>query len=173
MRILALLLAASAAVAADQPPPGPAISARIAARESYRLVFNDEFNEPMNRRRAGPPRPAANWFRSFFFGQAPSPAEMFSVAHGALTMTGTEALGATIATAGSTPGPNGWGGRVFRNGAYFEARIALGPDQPGSATAWAGLLVDGDRAYGPARRGALAGPAGRFLPLRGGRFLRI
>lgn len=136
MRILVLLLAASAAVAADQPPPSVAISARIAARESYRLVFDDEFDDAATIGEAPGAASGAKWFRSFFFGQAPSPPQMFKVADGTLTLTGTTALGATIATAGSVPGPTGWGGRVFRNGAYFEARIALGPDQPGSGIAW-------------------------------------
>jgi hypothetical protein len=135
MRTPVLLLLTSSLLAADQTPAAD-LTAPIPARQSYRLVFSDDFDNASTIGASPAEAPGAKWFRSYFFGEPVTAPSALSLSRGVLTMVGTAAHRASIQTAAPAPGPAGWGGRVFRNGAYFEARIALGPDELATPTAW-------------------------------------
>lgn len=113
-----------------EPPASPA------PRQSFGLVFADEFDDPRSIGNDPASDPGARWFRAGFFGFPTTPPSMTSMSRGVLTLTGTAAQGASIHTAAPAAGPQGWGGRAFRNGAYFEARIALGPQRAATRSAW-------------------------------------
>lgn len=126
----ALSVLASSPAATARPPASPAPG------QSFSLVFVDEFDDPRSIGSDPASDSAALWYRTAFFGFPTTPPSMISMSDGVLTLIGTAAQGASIHTAAPAPGANGWGGRTFRNGAYFEARIALGPLSAATRSAW-------------------------------------
>jgi hypothetical protein len=103
---------------------------------SYRMVFSDEFNDPSSVREHADDRSSAKWYRSRFFGEASTPVQMLRFNAGVITLVGTDIQAAQIQTAAPFSNAAGWKGRVFRNGAYFEARIAIGDNRLATKQAW-------------------------------------
>lgn len=132
--LILFLVAGPYALAAQ--PVTPRIPVSIESWSSYRLVFSDDFVDGATIGLRPTEAADAQWFRSFFFGHSTTPPSTLSIAGGVLTMIGSAEQPARIQTAGPEAGPSGWGGRVFRNGAYFEARIALGPDNLATTAFW-------------------------------------
>jgi hypothetical protein len=103
----------------------------------YHLVFFDDFRDANSVALDGAANPRAKWFRARFFGEGASPSSMLSFQDGILTLAGTTQQSAQIQTASPSSDNNeGWTGRAFRNGAYFEARIAIGADRFATESAW-------------------------------------
>lgn len=130
--LVALLLALCAACSAS----AQSLPADVAERDEYRIVFEDEFSSAASIGDSPSDSPRAKWFRSFFFGWPTTPADALTLSDGVLHLQADAGEGAILASAAPAPGPAGWAGRVFRNGAFFEARIALGPDRRGNPSAW-------------------------------------
>ncbi len=126
----ALFSGAGVSLAGAAPP------ARPVGLEGYRLSFSDEFNSIASIAADQATNPRAQWFRARFFGDLTTAASTLSIKNGVLTMTGTQAQPAHIQSAAPSGGNAGWVGRAFRNGAYFEARIAVGADSLATASGW-------------------------------------
>lgn len=116
---------ACSAVAGDLPTDVP-------GAERYRLVFSDEFTSPASIGATPTEAPDAKWYRAFFFGYPETSPHSVRIEGGVLQMQSEDGTSVNLGTAAPTNNRAGWGGRVFRNGAYWEARIALGPDVAGS-----------------------------------------
>jgi hypothetical protein len=115
--------------AASPPPPAPA--------NGYQLTFVDDFRDPDSIALDATSNRDAKWFRNRFFGEGATPRSMLSIRNGVLTLRGTTQRAAHIQTASpSGDDEDGWAGRVFRNGAYIEARIAVGSDRLATESAW-------------------------------------
>lgn len=131
MTILPLICMSTACSASAEGVPSDA-----ANRERYRIVFSDEFDS-LDTIGADPDHaPQAKWYRNFFFGHPTTLASALQVKDGVLIMQPDENEGANLITAAPTSNALGWAGRVFRRGAYFEARIALGPDMRDNPRYW-------------------------------------
>lgn len=119
--LIMMLGAACTALAQELPEAVP-------DREAYQLVFDDDFSSIATIAETPAADPSAKWFRSFYFGHPTSAEDAFSVEDGVLHMQAEEGHGSQLVTAAPADNEGGWAGSVFRNGAYFEARIAIGPD---------------------------------------------
>jgi hypothetical protein len=126
---LACYFAAMASASIAAPP-------RPANLSGYTLAFADEFDALTSIAEDPASNPTAKWFRKRFFGDPTTLPSMMSIDRGVLTLVGTSSQPAHIQTAAPFADDAGWKGRAFRNGAYFEARIALGDERLATASGW-------------------------------------
>ncbi|WP_152539418.1 hypothetical protein [Methylomicrobium lacus] len=105
----------------------------------YQLVFSDEFNSASTIDVKGTGDPKFKWYTTPFFVRPSSKKpSVIEVSNGVLTLNSTKnsARNSNIATA--MPGNNkqGWLGKAFGAGAYFEARISFDPITVNTANGW-------------------------------------
>lgn len=106
----------------------------------YKLVFGDEFNSSstidINRSGAA----GFKWYTTpFFVPPSSKTPSIIKVSNGVLTLnsTATSVRNGNIATVASTnSNSQGYIGKVFGGGAYFEARIAFDPTKVNTANGW-------------------------------------
>jgi hypothetical protein len=106
------------------------------AYPNMKLIFSDEFADTTTIAESPRQNAKAKWFRARFFAEPTTPSSMVSVQNGKLTLTGSVDQGASIMTAAPFDNADGWKGRVFRNGFYAEARIAVGNDALATPSSW-------------------------------------
>jgi hypothetical protein len=131
--ILAICIAA-APLAGAWAGTTPAFDPADPGKSGYKLVFDDEFNNPgtidwRDTRQAG-----FNWYLGGFFGGKTASAGALKVQNGVLTLAAADHT--QIGTAGPLVHGHGWMGKVFGGGAYIEARLAFDPDQQPHPRAW-------------------------------------
>jgi hypothetical protein len=129
-------LTATVTAAAAFDPSNPAAS-------GYALVFDDEFSSPNTIDINNTGAPGYNWYTASFLGGS-TPASYIQVANGALTLlqsSNNYSLG--IATAGPANNTDGFVGRAFGGGAYYEARVKFNPANVKPATTnWPSFWAD-------------------------------
>jgi|GEM_PF-956862 len=109
------------------------------AGSGYQLVFYDEFNSPSTIDINGTGNPKFKWFTTPFFARPSSKKpSIIKVSNGILTLnsTKTSARNSNIATAMPINNEQGWLGKVFGGGAYFEARISFDSITVKTANGW-------------------------------------
>lgn len=128
--ILALVLGPSCTASASELP------ADMPAAEEYGVVFFDDFTDRSTVGETPHSDPRAKWFRSSFFGFPTTRAGAIRFRDGVIEIQEAGNRGANLITAAPADNRAGWSGQVFRGGAYFEARLAIGPDPRGRPRHW-------------------------------------
>lgn len=130
----ALTAMVTAAAAFDPANPGNA---------GYALVFDDEFSSPNTIDINNTGAAGYNWYARDPFGNATSPSYI-KVTGGALTLLqSNNNFSFGIATAAPASNADGFIGRTFGGGAYYEARIKFNPANVNPAvTNWPSFWSD-------------------------------
>jgi hypothetical protein len=134
-RAMSALTVNENAVSATFDPTNPAAS-------GYALVFDDEFSSPntvdFNDTRA----PGFNWYPGNF-NVAPVPASYLDVSGGEFHLLQGNGISLDVTTVAPSGNADGFVGRAFGGGAYFEARVKLNPANvnPG-VTNWPSFWAD-------------------------------
>jgi hypothetical protein len=120
------------------PPPLPSFNPANPGAYGYSLVFNDDFATLGTIDVSNTGNTGYGWYCRDFFGGS-TPARMIQVANGELTLldsSNNSSIG--ICTAAPSGNGDGFVGRVFGGGAYFEARIKFNPAgvNPSAGTGW-------------------------------------
>ncbi|MDD2658580.1 MAG: hypothetical protein PHY54_02725 [Methylococcales bacterium] len=105
----------------------------------YQLVFEDEFNSLTSIDVSGSLSPGFKWYTTPFFAPASKyTPSLISINNGILTLESTPGgtRNANIATAAPAKNLQGWVGRAFGGGAYFEAKIAFDPATVNTKNGW-------------------------------------
>ncbi len=110
------------------------------ARWGYQLVFDDEFDSLTSIDVHRSQSPAFKWYTTPFFvpGSQKFAPSLITINNGILTLEGApNGTGdGMIATAAPAKNLQGWVGRVFGGGAYFEAKIAFDPATVDTKNGW-------------------------------------
>ncbi len=135
VRVEAALTATVTAAAAFNPA-NPAAS-------GYALVFDDEFNSINTIDVNNTGAPGFNWYASSFVS-GPTSAGNIQVANGALTLLqSNNNFSYGIGTAGPASNADGFVGRAFGGGAYYEASVKFNPANVNPATTnWPSFWAD-------------------------------
>ncbi len=97
------------------------------AGSGYQLVFSDEFDSPSTIDLNYTATPGYKWYPELFLDSPSTPPSVIRVENGALTLlTDTSGYGG-VQTAMPANNEQGWIGRAFGGGAYFEARLKFDP----------------------------------------------
>lgn len=118
-------------------PPTGAFNPSNPAASGYSLVFDDEFNSISTVDVNNSGATGFNWYTRNFFGGFTT-AGRISVSGGALSLSNSDNhIGLDLATVAPAANADGFVGRAYGGGAYFEARLKFNPAavNPG-ATGW-------------------------------------
>jgi hypothetical protein len=101
----------------------------------YQLTFGDEFDSPSTIDLNYTGATGYKWYPQQFLNFAPTPSSTVRVENGALTLlTNVQGYGLGLQTAMPAQTADGWIGRAFGSGAYFEARIKFDPATVNAST---------------------------------------
>ncbi|MGJ0486528.1 MAG: hypothetical protein ACR65R_18615 [Methylomicrobium sp.] len=119
--------------------PSEVFDPKYPSRSGYKLVFGDEFGSSSTIDIKGTGDPKFKWYTTPFFIKPLSKTySIIKVNNGILTLNSTKssAQNSNIATAMPANNKQGWLGKTFSGGAYFEARISFDPATVNTANGW-------------------------------------
>ncbi|MGQ0444228.1 MAG: hypothetical protein ACT4O2_03635 [Beijerinckiaceae bacterium] len=109
--------------------PGSLFDPANPTSAGYSLVFSDDFTNPQTIDLNATGNPGFNWYLTKFFGYGTEPASTIAFTQDGLVLTPSSAMGGNwnIATAAPATNSQGYVGKAFGGGAYFEAKIKFDP----------------------------------------------
>lgn len=102
----------------------------------YQIVFDDEFTSLSTIDVKDTRQPGFNWYTGHFFGYPSLPSDAFNVTENQLILSWSKCSNMGLCTAVPAKNKNGFVGRAWGGGAYFEARFKFNPQQVDTKKGW-------------------------------------